>query len=119
MYRKIIASCLICGSGFLVGCTTADMQTAMGNGSAVSINNTRLTQTNPNKVKLYYGNQNLPSHYKIIGHISAANYNLVGIPHSESSIAEELRKEGASIGGKGVMNITTGLDRTTGDVIIY
>jgi len=119
MYKKYIAISLICASGFVVGCTAADMQTAMGNGSAVSTNNNHLAQTDPNKVKLYYGNQNLPPHYKIIGHISAANYNLVGVPHSESSIAEELRREAASIGGKGVMNITTGLDRTTGDVVIY
>jgi hypothetical protein len=50
--------------------------------------------------------------------VSADHYIFAAIPHSEASIAEELKKQAAALGGTGVINITAGLDRTTGDVIV-
>lgn len=116
--KSIVSFTIVSTSLLLSGCATSDMQALVGNGSAVSIAKVKLSPTKANKVKLYYGNQNLPKHYRIIGQVSADHYNMVALPHSQESIAEELKKQGASIGGTGVIDINTGLDRTTGDVII-
>ena len=45
------------------------------------------------KVKLYFGNQGVPLHHKIIGHITASNYSIIGTPYSQSSIAAELKSK--------------------------
>lgn len=103
---------------FLSGCATSDMKAIMGDGTAVSTGNTKLAATNVSKIKLYFGNDGLPKHYRVIGHVSADNYSILATPHSQETIAAELKKQAASIGGTGVINIVTGLDRTTGDVII-
>lgn len=118
MKVKQLTSIIICASVVaLSGCTASDVTSLMNNGTAVSSSNTKLKATNPAKVKLYFGNAGLPKHYRVIGHISADNYSMAAIPHSQETIANELKKQAASIGGNGVINIATGLDRTTGDVI--
>jgi hypothetical protein len=94
------------------------MQATIGNGSAVSTAAVNSHPTDANKIKLYYGNEALPKQYQAIGHVRASNYNFAGMPFSEESIAKELKKQAASIGGTGVINIKEGLDKTTGDVII-
>ncbi|TAK79352.1 MAG: hypothetical protein EPO11_00130, partial [Gammaproteobacteria bacterium] len=102
MKLKLIASCAIISSTLLLaGC--ADMQAAIDNGSAVSTSDVQLEPTNPNKVKIYYGNQNIPKHAKIIGQVSADHHNVIAVPCSQTCIAKELKKQAASIGGTGVI----------------
>ena len=113
---------LICSSVVvfaLCSCSTTDLHAIASDGSAVSINSSKIASTKPAKVKLYYGNQGMPKHYKVIGRVSADNYNLVAIPHSEESISIELKNQAASIGANGVINITSGLDKTSGDAILH
>ena len=117
MKLKVLGSMAV-SSVFLTSCATFDLQTIMGNGSAVSTYQTKLTPTKENRVKLYFGNQRLPKHHRIIGHVTADHYNIAAIPFSQDSIASELKKQAATIGATGVMNITTGFDRTSGDAII-
>jgi hypothetical protein len=102
----------------LSGCAPSDQQTVLANGSAVSSSNMKLKATTPNKVKIYFGNAGVPKHYRVIGHVSADNYSMIATPHSQEAITMELKKQAASIGGTGVINVSTGLDRTTGDVIL-
>ncbi len=102
----------------LAGCSTTDVKAMVTQGSAVSAERIHLTATNPSRVKIYYSNAGLPKHYKVIGRVSAENYNMVGIEHSQESIAELLKKQAASIGATGVINLSTGLTQTTGDAII-
>jgi len=113
-------ACAIIGASviLLFGCTPSDLQTVLSNGSVVSSGNLKLKATNPNKVKVYFGNSGVPKHYRVIGHVSADNYSMIATPHSQESITMELKKQAASIGGTGVMNVFTAMDRTTGDVIL-
>lgn len=102
----------------LSGCAPSDLQTVLANGSAVSSIDVKLKATNPNKVKVYFGNSEVPKHYRVIGHVNADNYSMIATPHSQESITMELKKQAASIGGTGVINVSTAMDRTTGDVIV-
>lgn len=119
MNVKFMLSVLaIASSLILSGCATSDLQTMVGNGSAVSNTNTKMVAKNPKIVKIYFGNQGLPKHYKIIGHVTASHFTAIGTSYSQQSIAEELKKQAASIGGTGVMNVATGMDRSSGDVVL-
>ena len=102
----------------LTACATSDMNAMMGQGSAVSNSSTPHHAISTNRVKIYYGNAGLPKHYRVIGRISAENYNMLGMEHSQSDIAAELKKQAASIGANGVINIASGLGQTTGDAIL-
>jgi len=117
-----IASILGCTSilstFLLSSCATSDIQSVVGNGTAVSNDAIKRAPTDLNKVRLYFGNQDVPKHYRIIGHVSADNYTLIATSYSQESISKHLKEQAAAIGGTGVININTGLDRTTGDVII-
>jgi hypothetical protein len=101
----------------LFGCTASDVTNLVSNGSSVSTVNKKLAPTNPNKVKLYYSSSENPRHYKVVGRVSAENYSIVAMEHTQAAIAEELKKQAASIGANGVINIQTGLAQTTGDAI--
>lgn len=102
----------------LSGCTVSDMQTLTSGGDAVSVTPEKHAAISENKVKVYYSNNSLPKHYKMIGRVSASNDNMVGVPHSQESIADNLKKQAASIGANGVIHIQTGLEQTTGDAIL-
>jgi hypothetical protein len=102
----------------LAGCSTTDVKALVSQGNAVSTTSTHLPATHPNRVKIYYSNIGLPKQYKIVGRVSVENYNMLGMEHSQASIAEELRKQAASIGANGVMNVYSGLTQTIGDAII-
>jgi hypothetical protein len=102
----------------LTGCAATDINTMVSQGNAVSATGNKLNPTNQNRVKIYYANAGLPKHYKVVGRVSAENYNMVGMEHSQASIAEELKKQAANIGANGVINVSTGLTQTTGDAII-
>lgn len=115
--KKIAVSLFLTGV-LLNGCATSDIQNVVGQGSAVSISQTKLAASNPHKVKVYYGNANLPKQYKVIGHVSAERYNLVGLEHTEITMRDELKKQAASIGANGVINITSSMTQTSGDAII-
>jgi hypothetical protein len=118
MNIKLIFGCTAILTTFLLSsCSTSDIQSAVGNGTAVTNDNVKHAPTDSSKVRLYFGNQNLPKHYRIIGHVSADNYALMAFPYSQESIAQHLKEQAAAIGGTGVINIDTGLDRTTGDII--
>lgn len=100
---------------FLSGCVSSDIQAIVANGTATS--NDKLAPTNSAKVRLYFGNQGLPKYYKVIGRVSADNYSIIGTSHTQNFISAEMKKQAASIGGTGVINISSALDKTMGDVI--
>ena len=121
MKLKICA--LKCLSGLLIitamtGCSTSDLTNIVSNGNSISTTDTKLAATNPAKVKLYYAGNTLPKRYRIVGRVSAEIYNVVGLEHTQASIAEELKKQSASLGGNGVINITSGMAQVTGDAVI-
>lgn len=116
--KLLVYGFVLSSSILLTGCAMSDIQSAVSNGSAVSTVDTKHKTTNPEHVKLYFGNAGLPKHYQVIGHVSADNYSMIAMQYSQKSIALELKKQAASMGGTGVININTGLDRTTGDVIL-
>lgn len=101
----------------LSACSSVDVPNIMSNGSAVTTSSSNAKPTHSSDVSIYYGNQGLPNGYHIIGHISVDNYNLVGMENSQSAIANALKQQASSIGGKGVINIRTVMDKTTADVI--
>lgn len=117
--QKLTAVCVAIGLGgsmlLLSSCAPSDLQAIVANGTAATTSEKKFLPTHPARVKLYYGH--VPTHYQVIGHVSADNYSLIGTPHTQIGIDEELKKQAASIGGKGVIHIQSVLDRTTGDVI--
>lgn len=118
MKVKFMFTAAIIASSLLTGCATSDLKATVGSGSAVSTSNAKIAARSPKDVKVYYGNAGLPKQYKVIGHVTAPQFNLVGMSYSEESINKELKSQAGSIGGKGVINVKTGMDRTSGDVII-
>lgn len=114
--NKILITTMAATMAILSGCETTTVQNIVAQGSATT--NETLKPVNQNKVKIYYGNQGLPKHYKVIGRVTAETYNLVGLEHSQTAIAEELKKQAAGIGANGVINLATGMTQTTGDAIL-
>lgn len=102
----------------LSGCAASDMQTLVSGGGAIPASSVKHSAVSADHVKLYYSNLNAPKHYQIVGHISANNDSLVGVPHSQQTIATELKKQAASLGANGVINISAGLEQTTADAIL-
>ena len=102
----------------LSGCSTADVQTLVGGGEAISTSTVKHAVTNPSHVKLYYSSADVPKHYQSVGRVSANNDNMMGIPHSQQTISAELKKQAALLGANGVINISNGLEQTTGEAIL-
>ncbi len=117
LFKLNTIAAVVVSALLITGCSTADMKTMMGDGSAMQTTEAKLTPTKASTVKLYYSNIGLPKHYKVIGRVSVDNFTFAGFDRSQQTIAENLREQAASIGGAGVINISTGLDQTTGDVI--
>lgn len=115
---KILSGVLALSFLALTGCTASDVANIVSNGNATSSTNSKLAPTNPTQVKLYYAGNPKPKHYKIIGRVSAEIYNVVGLEHTQASIADELKTQAASIGANGVININSGMAQVTGDAVI-
>lgn len=118
LVTKVAIIGLVVSALSLNGCATSDIKNIVSNGNAMSISNNKLNQISPSQVRLFYTKNEIPHHYNIIGRISAENYNIVGIEHTQESIANELKKQAASIGANGVININSGLTQTTADAIL-
>jgi hypothetical protein len=116
--KKMVISLAVLSIFTVSGCATSDLKNIVSDGNAMSTTNSKTSPTNPNKVRLFYSGNEKPRYYKMVGKISAENYNIVGMEHTQSSIAEELKKQAASIGANGVININSGMAQTTGDAVI-
>jgi hypothetical protein len=113
-----LCSLIVISSVTISGCSTADITNVVSNGNAMSTSSVKLRPTNPANVKLYYAGNTLPKHYKVVGRISAESYNIVGLEHTQEFIANELKKQAASVGANGVINITSNISQVTGDAVI-
>jgi|GEM_PF-2085483 len=116
--RNIVISLVAISAISLTGCSTTDVKAMVSQGNAVSTTTTKMSAINPSRVKIYYSNIGLPKHYKAVGRISVENYNIVGMEYSQVSITDELKKQAASIGANGVINISSGLTQTIGDAVV-
>jgi hypothetical protein len=116
--KHYLMEAMIASTILLSGCTGIDMQSTLSSGSATSTADTLYAPTRVENVKIYTSKMELPKHYRIIGHVSAENYKMALIQNSHLTIVNEIKKQAASIGGNGVINIITGLDYTMGDVIV-
>lgn len=120
-FKKNVGCCALgiaSASLLLASCSTNDVKGMVNGGSAVSTVKSNLNPTKQNLVKIYYSNKELPKKYKVVGRVSVENYNVVGMTNSQASIAEALKKQAASIGANGIINVSSGLAQTTGDAII-
>jgi hypothetical protein len=102
----------------LTGCAVSDIKNEITGGSATSTTSAKLPAKQASDVKIYYGSDDLPKHYKVIGRVATENYNIVGLQYSQDSIAKDLKKRAASIGANGVINVNPGFTETTGDAIL-
>jgi len=102
----------------LSACTASDMQSITGSGEAIPTASTKHTAIPEQKVKIYYSNVGIPKHYEVIGRVSTSNDNMMGVPHSQQTISDNLKKQAASIGANGIINIQTTFEKTTGDAIL-
>ena len=91
------------------------MKEAVGSGNATRTASVKLKPINTSQVKIY---NRAPLHYKVIGRISADNYSLIGMEHSQKVLMMQLKKQAASIGADGVVHIHTGLTQTTAEAIV-
>lgn len=102
----------------LSACAPTDVTNTFLGSSASTIEGQARKPVNIKQVTLHYG-QNTPSkNQRVIGHIKVDNNNIIGLEHNQHFIDEELKKQAASIGGLGVINIQTNMQSTTGDVIV-
>ena len=111
---------IMTGSAMLLaaGCTSSDIKAGLGQGNAVAVTNTRLAPTDPSQVKIYYSKHGAPKHYTIIGQVSAAQFNVLGLPYSQESIAIELKKQAASLGANAVMDIKSSTVNITANAVV-
>lgn len=99
----------------LGGCSVSDMKEAVGSGNATRTSTLKLKSIKASEVKIY---NRTPKHYKVIGRISADNYTLIGMEHSQKSLMSELKKQAASLGANGVLHIHAGLTQTTAKAVL-
>ena len=108
---------LIMSMVMTVSCSTADLNSFMDGGAAVSTAKVKQRPTQQKRVKIYYESSRYPRHYRVLGQVSANNDTLWGVPYSDLSIANMLKKQAATLGATGVIHVKTTLDKTTGDAI--
>lgn len=117
--RFILRNAVAISAIVLTGCNTTDIKATMGSGDAVSTSTNRHIQPiSPGQVKIYHSKSELPKHHTIIGRVSAANYNMIGMTISQESIMSELKKQAASIGANGVTHISSSSAQTTADAVL-
>lgn len=116
--KTILINVVAASAIALAGCSTTDMNAMIGKGDAVSTSNHHLKATNPAQIKVYPTQKDLPKHARIMGRVTAQNYNLVGLSISQASILAELKKQAASLGANGITHISTGMAQTTADAVI-
>lgn len=102
----------------LTGCSTSDMHNMVDGGESIATSSVKHASISPSHVKLYYSDLSVSKHMEILGRVSANNDNLMGIPHSQETISEELKKRAALLGANGVIHIKTGFEQTTGDAVM-
>ncbi len=113
-----LATALAMATLGLTGCASSDLNALVAQGDAVSSSNVKLAATDPSRVKIYYTNQGVPKNYKVIGRVTAEIYNMVGMEHSQTAIAEQMKKQAASLGANGVINVASSMAQTTGVAIL-
>jgi hypothetical protein len=116
--RFFLINAVVVSAVSLSGCSSTDMKVMLGSGDAVSTTSGHLKPTNPEKVKIYHSKSALPKNHKIIGRVTAANYNLLSLPNSQTFIMAELKKQAATIGANGITHIATGMAQTTADAVL-
>lgn len=95
----------------LAGCAASFNNLTKGYNTNIS--GTTYPPTDPNQVKLVYLNQPdkesvCNDNYTTIGQISSMTYSEFGWSYSQQTIADNLRKGGASVGANAVINISDG-----------
>lgn len=113
--KTVVLSACISSFVLLSGCSVSDVKEAVGVGNATRTSDVKLKPIQPSLVKIY---NRTPAHYKVIGRISADNYSLIGMEHSQKNVMAELKKQAASLGANGVLHIHSGLDQTTAEAVI-
>jgi hypothetical protein len=76
-----------------------------------------VTEVQINHVKIYKSRAEIPKYSKIIGTVTAQNYNLDGTKASPVAIIAELKRLALLQGGYGIVHITKGTAQTTADVV--
>jgi hypothetical protein len=102
----------------LSGCSASDIRTMVSGGDSMSTSTVNHASTRPEQVKLFYSKSNEPKHFQVIGRVTANNDNMIGIPHGQATISAELKKQAASLGANGVINISSGLENTSGEAVL-
>lgn len=102
----------------LSACAPTDVSNTFLGSSASSMDGQARKPVNTDQVKLHYGQHEAHTNQKVIGHVKVDNNNIIGLEHNQHFIDDELKKQAASIGGQGVINIQTNTQTTTGDVIV-
>lgn len=102
----------------LSACAPTDVTNTFLGSSASSIDGQARKPVNEAQVKLHYGQHEAHTNQKVIGHVKVDNNNIIGLEHNQHFIDDELKKQAATIGGQGVINIQTNMQTTTGDVIV-
>ncbi len=112
---------LICSLSLLLltACnqTTGQLQSFNAFGGAAQADVPQYHAIKPSQVMLYYGNHR-PARYRVIGFVGAERENIIGFPRSPKQSNAELRRQAASIGANGVIDIFMGDNETTAKAII-
>lgn len=101
----------------LTACSPSDFTNIVSSGGAVSTSDVHLSATHPNKIKIYFSDSRAPKKYQTIGRVSAENYNFLGMEHTQEVIMNELKKQAATLGANGIINVSNNMTQTTGEAI--
>ncbi len=115
LFKNTLMTLCVSSALMLAGCATSDLKELVSNGNATSITQKKLNPISPTKVVIY---DTAPKHYKLIGRLSADNYSMIGMEHSQESIMSELKKLAAGLGANGVIRVHQGLTQTTAEAVL-
>ena len=117
---KLIKSILslVVFSLILSGCnqTNGQFQSPNAFGGSATPEVAQYHAINSKQVVLYFGDSK-PARYRNIGFVGAERENILGFPRSPKQSDAELRRQAASIGANGVIDIFMGETETTGKAI--
>lgn len=105
----------------LNGCATPTARTANNYIHKQSITSTgNYPAKNPQQVAVFQSDQSPQSAYKVIGVAKVSKFNRFGMQRPDATMHTMMKKLAASIGGDGLMNLSTaGNDEWQANVIQY
>lgn len=74
---------------------------------------------NPQSVAVYSADKTPHAPYRVIGVATVSKYNLLGMQRKEDTVHDMMKKLAASVGGDGLINMSTGNESVQANIIAF